>query len=167
MVHIYFEMHVNDFFLSAMVFANVIAFPDTASRLKLTQSWQSASVVATNPIIFCFLFMKNHEFALRANQWPLTSEKTFLFRSSQQLPGLRLEPLKGFLSWHGVFQGPLTSLVLCFQNYRETKTPSGVLCWALKSQDTIKNSWRKPWLHFMHSQNALFTLIFHCKKSTE
>ena len=38
MVHNYFEMHVNDFFLSAMVFANVSAFPDTASRLKLTQS---------------------------------------------------------------------------------------------------------------------------------
>ena len=27
--------------------------------------------------------------------------KTILFRSSQQLPRLRLGPLKGFLSWHG------------------------------------------------------------------
>ena len=26
---------------------------------------------------------------------------TFFFRSSQQLPRLRLRPLKGFLSWHG------------------------------------------------------------------
>ena len=36
MVQIYFEMHANDFLLSAI--ANLIAFSDTVSRLKLTQS---------------------------------------------------------------------------------------------------------------------------------
>ena len=30
----------------------------------------------------------------------------FLFWSSQELPRLRLGPLKGFLSWHGALQGP-------------------------------------------------------------
>ena len=41
-----------------------------------------------------------------------SSEKQ-LFCSSQQLPGLRLGPLKGFLSWHGALQGPLACLVCC------------------------------------------------------
>ena len=50
---------------------------------------------------------------------------TILFRSSQQLPHLRLGPLKGFLSWHGALQGPSTRLVCCFRNY--TRTPSDVL----------------------------------------
>ena len=39
-------------------------------------------------------------------------ENTILFRSSQQLPRLRL--------------GPSTRLVRCFRNYRDTRTPSGV-----------------------------------------
>ena len=51
---------------------------------------------------------------------------TSLFRSSQQLPRLRLEPLKGFLSRHGAFQGTSTRLVRCFRNYKDTVT--GVLC---------------------------------------
>ena len=46
---------------------------------------------------------------------------TFLFRSSQQLPCLRLGPLKGFMSWHGAHQGPPTRLVRCFWNYKETR----------------------------------------------
>ena len=33
---------------------------------------------------------------------------TILFRSSQQLPRLRLGPLKGFLSSHGTLQGSET-----------------------------------------------------------
>ena len=56
--------------------------------------------------------------------WPLTQfflfpfvtphrGNTILFRSSQQLPRLR--------------RGPSTRLVRCFQNYRDTRTPSGVL----------------------------------------
>ena len=31
---------------------------------------------------------------------------TFLFRSSQQLPRLRLGPLKSFFSWHDAPKGP-------------------------------------------------------------
>ena len=53
---------------------------------------------------------------------------TILFRSSQQLPRLRLGPSKGFLSWHGALLGPSTCLVRCFRNYRDTRTPSGVTC---------------------------------------
>ena len=39
-----------------------------------------------------------------------------LFCSSQQLPHLHLGPLKGFLSWHGAFNGPSTRRVCYFQN---------------------------------------------------
>ena len=53
-------------------------------------------------------------------------ETPFLFRSSQELPRLRLGPTKGFLSWHGALLGPSTRLVRCFRNYRDTRTPSGV-----------------------------------------
>ena len=53
--------------------------------------------------------------------WPLASY--------QQLPSLRLSPLKGFLSWHGALQEPLTCLECCFQKYRETMTAS--VCAAL------------------------------------
>ena len=71
---------------------------------------------------------------------------TILFRSSQQLPRLRLGPSKGFLSWHGALLGPSTRLVHCFRNYRDTRTPSGVARLARRSQGTVNNNWRKPWL---------------------
>ena len=44
-----------------------------------------------------------------------------LFCSSQQVPCLRLGPLKGSLDWHKVLQGPTTHLLHCFWNYRERK----------------------------------------------
>ena len=44
---------------------------------------------------------------------------TVLFRSSQQLFGLCLGPLKGFLSCHGALQVPLTYIV---RNFKETRT---------------------------------------------
>ena len=58
---------------------------------------------------------------------------TFLFCSYKQLPRLRLGPLKGFLSWHGAVQGPWNCLVCCVQNYRESRTMSGVSHWGWKS----------------------------------
>ena len=48
---------------------------------------------------------------------------TILFPSSQQLPRLRLGPLKGFLNWHSALQGPSTCLVHCFRSYIESSTP--------------------------------------------
>ena len=42
---------------------------------------------------------------------------TFFFRSSQQLPILGLEPMKGFLSCHGTLP-----CVHCLHNYRDTRT---------------------------------------------
>ena len=86
----------------------------------------------TNSIFFRFLFVKTHWFAWRADQWPPHRGNTILFRSSQQLPRLRL--------------GPSTRLVRCFRNYRDTRTPSGVGREARRSQDTVNNNWRKPWL---------------------
>ena len=31
---------------------------------------------------------------------------------------------KSYLSWHGALHGPLTCLVRCFRNYKDTRTPS-------------------------------------------
>ena len=56
-------------------------------------------------------------------------ENSIIFRSTHQLPRLRLVPLKVFLSWHGALEGPSAHLVGCFQNYRKTWTRSGdTLC---------------------------------------
>ena len=55
---------------------------------------------------------------------------TILFRSFMQLPRFRL--------------GPSTRLVRCFQNYRDTRTPSGVPHWVQVTQDTVNNNLRKP-----------------------
>ena len=46
---------------------------------------------------------------------------TILFCSPQQLPRLRLGPLKGCLNWHGALTGPSTRLVRCFRNYRGSR----------------------------------------------
>ena len=51
---------------------------------------------------------------------------TMFFRSSQQLPCLRLGPLKGLFSRHGTLEGLLTRLVRFFPNYTDTRTPTGV-----------------------------------------
>ena len=75
--------------------------------------------LATNSILFCFLFCGG-----QIND--PSSGITFLFRSSQQLPRLPLGPSKGFLSWHGALLRPSTRLVRCFRNYRDTRTPSSV-----------------------------------------
>ena len=84
------------------------------------------SGVATNSIFFWFLFVKKSLICLEGKSMTPRRGNTIPFRSSQQLPRLRLRPLKGFLSWHGALQGPSTRLVCCFRNYRETRTPSGV-----------------------------------------
>ena len=88
---------------------------------------RSLQVWTLTQIFFCFVFVKTHWFAWRANQLPLHRGNTVLFRSSQQLPRLRLGPLKGFLSWHCALHGHSTCLARCFQNYRDTRTLSDVL----------------------------------------
>ena len=55
---------------------------------------------------FCFLFVKNSLICLEGKSMTPHRGNTILFRSSQQLPHLRL--------------------VRCFRNYRDTRTPSGV-----------------------------------------
>ena len=72
--------------------------------------------------------------------------KTILFRSSQQLPRLRL--------------GPSTRLVRCIRNYRDTRTPSGVLEGQCHQQPTQTFFVRLLKMHF-------FTPILDCEKSTE
>ena len=96
------------------------------SGQKSSSSPSPPTGLATNSIFYLSTLVKTHWFAWRANQWPPRQGFTFLFCSSQQLPRLRLGPLKGFLSWHGTLQGPSTQLMRCFQNYRDTRTPSGV-----------------------------------------
>ena len=78
---------------------------------------------------FCFLFVKNHWFAWRANHWPLIGENTILCSSSQQLPRLCLGPeLTRRRSRALALLGLSTRLVRCFRNYRDTRTLSGVAC---------------------------------------
>ena len=84
------------------------------------------SGLVTNSIFFCFLFLWSSLICLEGKSMTPLRGNAILFRSSQQLPRLRLRPSKGFLSWHGALLGPSTRLVRCFRNYRDTRTPSGV-----------------------------------------
>ena len=80
--------------------------------------------LATNSI-FLQWFCKKSLICLEGKSFS-SNHSLILFRSPQQLPRLRLGPLKGFLSWHSALQGPSSCLVRCFWNYRDTRTPSGV-----------------------------------------
>ena len=62
---------------------------------------------------FLFPFCENSLICLEGKSMTPHRENSILFRSSQQLPRLHL--------------GPSTHLVRCFRNYRDTRTPSGVL----------------------------------------
>ena len=75
---------------------------------------------------YLFPFCENSLICLEGKSMTPHRGNTILFRSSQQLPRLRLGPSKGFLSCHGALLGPSTRLVRCFRNYRDTRTPSGV-----------------------------------------
>ena len=87
---------------------------------------------------------------------------TILCSSSQQLPRLCLGPLKGFLSWQDVLQGPSTFPLRCFQKYRETRTLSCVLHSGQRSQDTVRNIWSKPGLCVCWKHTS-----FRCSKTWE
>ena len=64
--------------------------------------------LATNAIIFCLLFVKDHWFG--ANQWPLIGgEGIVLFVPSTISLLMVSGPLEGFLSWHDALQGPSTT----------------------------------------------------------
>ena len=74
----------------------------------------STGPASTNSIFFCFLFVKKpFDFPSCKSITP-SQRNTILFRSSQQLPCLRL--------------GPLTCLVHCCWSYRDMRTPSSVRC---------------------------------------
>ena len=75
--------------------------------------------IASNSIFFLFHFWKKvtNLPGGKSLMIPRACQgKTFLFRSSQQLPCLWLGPLKAFLSWYGTLQGPSTHLLRCFSN---------------------------------------------------
>ena len=68
------------------------------------QVWPSAQFFWVFIVKNSLIFLKGKsKIPFREKYWPL------LF--SKKLSGLSLGPLKGFLSWHGAVQGPLTS---CF-----------------------------------------------------
>ena len=56
---------------------------------------------------------------------PLVGETLFYF---VPLSNSFVSVSEGFLSWHSALQEPPSRLMRCFWNYRETRTPSGVLC---------------------------------------
>ena len=68
--------------------------------------------LATNSISFCFLFVKTHWFAWRANQWPLIGESLFSFvPPSNSLVSVSY-PRRAFWADPAAFSGPrLTSCV--------------------------------------------------------
>ena len=106
---------------------------------------------------FCVLFCKKMT-PHRGN--------TILFHSSLQLPGLRPGPLKGFLSWHGALQGPLTCHVRCFRNYRDTRTPSGIS----RGISQVKGRRQKQLTQTLIVRllkTHIFTPVPDCKKSRE
>ena len=74
--------------------------------------------------------VKNHGLAWRANQWTLMYETPF-----SSVP-----PSNSLVS----VADPWPCLVRCFQNFRDTRAPSGVSSLLQRSQDTIKSNWRKP-----------------------
>ena len=81
--------------------------------------------LATNSILLCFLFVKNHWFTWRANQWPLIGETLFSsVPPSNSLVSIS-DPWRTFWADTCVLQGPWTRLVSCFRDYRKTRTPSG------------------------------------------
>ena len=80
----------------------------------------------TNSNLFLIPLCEKSLICLEGKSMTPHQGNSILFRSSQQLPHLRLGPSKGFLSWHGALLGPSTRLVCCFRNYRGTRTPSGV-----------------------------------------
>ena len=82
---------------------------------------------------FLFPFCKKSLICPEGKSMTPRRRNTILFRSSQQLPRLRLGPSKGFLSWHGALLKPSTQLMRCFRNYRDTRTLSGVPRWAQRS----------------------------------
>ena len=59
---------------------------------------ESDSGLATNSIFFCFLFVKKSLICLEGKSMTPHWGNAILFRSSQQLPRLRLGPSRGFLS---------------------------------------------------------------------
>ena len=72
--------------------------PNQPCHRKSPQSHQLLPGLATNSIFFCFLFGKKSLICLKGKSMTPHRENTILFRSSQQLPRLRLGPSKGFLS---------------------------------------------------------------------
>ena len=62
------------------------------NSMRIQQVWPLTQ------FFFCFLFCKKSLVCLEGKSMTPSRRNTILFRSSQQLPRLRLGPLKGFLS---------------------------------------------------------------------
>ena len=58
-----------------------------------------------------------------------------------------LGPLKGFLSWQGTLERPLSSLPALLPELQRDKDTVRCCYRAPRSQDTVNNNWRKPWLY--------------------
>ena len=70
--------------------------------------------LATNSIFFCFLFVKNHWFAWRANQWPLIGETLFSSVPPSNSLDSVSDPWRAFWADTAPFKGPrLASCVAC------------------------------------------------------
>ena len=113
--------------LFARTFLNFCHFEGV--RMALGQTWFAHMQEPFTRIPNLVLTQKPH--LAPSSLFPRTRQtspqgNTFLCSSFQQLPCLRLRPLKGLLRWHSVLQGPSTPIVCFFRNYWETRTLSGV-----------------------------------------
>ena len=79
--------------------------PLLGAALPCPDSWWQIGL-ATNSIFFCFLFVKNHWFAWRANQWPLIGETLFSsVPPSNSLVSVS-DPRRAFWADTAPFSGP-------------------------------------------------------------
>ena len=84
-----------------------VSQPGRGSSACPQTTWSGRQVCRHWLYFFLFPFCENSLICLEGKSMPPGRGNTILFRSSQQLPRLRL--------------------VRCFRNYRDTRTPSGVL----------------------------------------
>ena len=124
--------------------------PDHLSQLEagycscLRQLRGASQVWPRTQFFFCFLFVKNHQFAWKANWWSRVGERLLSSVPPSNFVSV-LDPWRAFISWHGALQGPSTRLVLGFQNYWETRYSQVSCARHGGPQDSFKFSWRKPW----------------------
>ena len=123
--------------LVLILFGLVIA----TSQVSAQVAWGSGQATK---LIFPRLYCKNHLFAWMANQWPLDRKHYFFLSFSNSLV-LVSDPWRAFWADTAPFKGPQPRRVYWFRT-TEIQGHRQVLRLTRRSQDTVQNNWRKPWV---------------------